>query len=150
MKAKLLIVLGFVVGLIACQKDKFNTIPTLTFVSVNTQELHPNEGIIFKFTFTDKEGDIQDSLFVQKITKNCEASDFDAFYLLPSDLPKKSNSEGELEVRYAYGVGYNYPAIKEPACQGQNDTCFFRFALKDKAGHTSDTVSSPQIVLIKR
>ncbi len=150
MKAKLLIVLGIAFGLAACQKDKFNTVPTLTFEGVNTQELRPNEGIIFKFRFTDKEGDIQDSMFVQKVTKNCERSDFDALYPLPSDFPERRNSEGEIEVRYAYGSGFIYPPIAEPQCEGQNDTCVFRFALKDKAGNTSDTVSSPQIILIKR
>jgi hypothetical protein len=47
-------------------------------------------------------------------------------------------------------VGLGYPLIKEPICPGQNDTCVFRFALNDKANNTSDTITSPQIVLIKR
>lgn len=149
MKAKVLIVLGIVFGLTACTKDKFNTKPSLTFVSVNTQELRRGQGIIFTMRFTDKEGDIQDTLFIQKITKNCPQSDFDDARILPPDIPKTNNSEGEILVRYAYGSGYIYPPIKEPACQGVNDTCVFKFVLKDKAGNVSDTVSSPQIVLIK-
>jgi hypothetical protein len=100
--------------------------------------------------YTDKEGDIQSNLYVQKITQNCEASNFEGLYAIPEELPTQKNGEGDIQVRYGYGVGLGYPSIKEPICPAQNDTCVFRFALNDKANNTSDTITSPQIVLIKR
>jgi hypothetical protein len=150
MKTKLLIATLTALCLTACKKDKFTTKPQLTFKEVNTQELAPNQIIRFTMHYTDREGDIQDTLYVQKITQNCEASNFEAFYPIPSDVPPQKNGEGDIQVTYAYGVGFGYPAIKEPACPGQNDTCVFRFALGDVKGNTSDTISSPQIILIKR
>ena len=150
MKTKLLIVLIMALGIAACNKDKFNTTPGLTFTDVNTTQLSPNQSIVFTLHYTDKEGDIQSTLYVQKITKNCEASNFESLYAIPAEVPKQTNAEGDIQVRFGYGVGLGFPAIKEPACPGQNDTCVFRFALTDLANNTSDTITSPQIVLIKR
>lgn len=154
MKAKLLIVTLSLLGFAACSKDKFNTTPQLKFESVNTQTLYPDQVIQFKLEYTDKEGDIQDTIYIEKITRNCSASDFNGLYALPTDVPRVKNSKGELQITFAYGVNLGYPAIKEPACGTAtnpiNDSCVFRFALKDKANNVSDTVSSPEIVLIKR
>ena len=150
MKTKLLIVALIALCLTACQKDKFTTKPQLTFKSLNTQQLAPNQIIRFTLHYTDREGDIQDTLFVQKLTQNCELSNFEAFYPIPTDVPEQNNGEGDILVTYAYGIGLGYPGIKEPACPGQNDTCVFRFSLGDVEGNTSDTITSPQIVLIKR
>ncbi len=150
MKTKLLIVLGTALCFTGCKKDKFTTKPQITLTEVNTQQLYPNQTIVFSLHYTDREGDIQSTVYVQKITKNCEASNFESLYPIPSDVPKQSNAEGDIQVRYGYGVGLGFPAIKEPACPGQNDTCVFRFALNDVANNTSDTVTSPEIVLIKR
>ncbi len=150
MKTKLLIVLVTALCLTDCNKDKFTTRPQLTFKEVTTQELFPNQTIVFILHYTDREGDIQNTLYVQKITQNCGASNFESPYAIPSDVPPQSNGEGDIQVKYGYGADLGYPPIKEPACQGQNDTCVFRFALTDKAKNTSDTITSPQIVLIKR
>lgn len=137
-------------GISACKKDQYTTRPQLKFKSVSPQVLYPNQVIEFQIEYTDKEGDIQNTLFVQKITSNCPASDFSSAYAVPSDVPKTPNAKGELDIRYAYGINLGYPSIAEPACPSQNDTCVFRFALTDKANNTSDTITSPQIVLIKR
>ncbi len=150
MKAKLLITTVTVLGLSACSKDKFSTKPQLTFKSVNTQTLAPEQIIKFTLHYTDKEGDIQNTLYVQKITQNCEASNFESLYQMPTDVPPQQNGEGDVTVTFGYGVDLNVPPIKEPACPEQNDTRYFRFALTDKKNNTSDTITSPQIVLLKR
>lgn len=150
MKTKLLIAALFIFGLTACNKDQFTTKPQITFKSVNTQQLYPDQIITFTLHYTDKEGDIQDSLYVQKITQNCDLSNFQELYQIPQSVPDQKNGEGDIVVTYGYGVSTGYPPIKEPACPGMNDTCVFRFALTDKQNNTSDTITSPQIVLIKR
>ena len=150
MKAKLLILAVMLIGISACKKDQFTTKPQLKFKSVSPLVLNPNQLIEFQLEYTDKEGDIQNKLYIQKITSNCPASDFSTSYAIPSNVPKTPNSKGELDIRYAYGINLGYPSIAEPACPSQNDTCVFRFALTDKANNTSDTITSPQIVLIKR
>jgi hypothetical protein len=151
MRAKLLI-LGIISAtvIVACSKDAFTTTPKLTFKGVSTTVLMPNGTIQFQLNYTDKEGDIQSHIYVQKITKNCSASDFSELDSIPKGVPTKANSKGEIDLDYAYGPNLGFIPIKEPQCQGQNDTCVFRFALTDLANHTSDTVTSPEIIIIKR
>ena len=133
--------------LASCNKDKFSTRPQLTFKSVNTEVV--SKPSIFKMTlsFTDAEGDIEDSLFIFKVTRNCPQSDIDLKYKIPP-FPLKKNLQGDIEVTYAYGT-LSAPAIPGPLCSGVNDTCIFRFVLRDKALNKSDTVNSPTIVIVQ-
>jgi hypothetical protein len=142
------------VVVVACNKDKYTTKPQITFKSVNTTTVQRGQALIFRLEFTDKEGDLSGSasapdsmLMVQKITRNCEQSNNIAYYKLP-EFPEMKNSKGEIVVSYAYGVGFGYPPLFEPQC-AFNDTCVFRFILKDRHGNVSDTATSPEIVLIK-
>jgi hypothetical protein len=112
--------------------------------------LFPDQTIEFALNYTDKEGDIQSHIFVEKLTQNCPASNFSELDSIPTSLPKQKDAKGEIDLTYAYGPNLGAEAIEEPQCQGQNDTCVFKFALTDLAGHTSDTVTSPVIVLIHR
>ena len=50
--------------LIACNKDKFQTKPQLRIKSVNQTTVPVNGSAIFRIEFTDKEGDVIDSFFV--------------------------------------------------------------------------------------
>jgi hypothetical protein len=122
----------------SCSKDKFSSTPSLKFESVNTTGLHNQESIRFTLSFTDAEGDISDSIYVQKIASNCSASNDFALFPVPT-FPSAKNQKGTIDVTL------NYTDI-EPKCQA-NDTTIFRFALKDLANHVSDTVSSPTIIL---
>ena len=49
----------------SCTKDKFSSTPSLKFKSVNTTELHNQQLLTFTLSFTDAEGDLTDSVFVQ-------------------------------------------------------------------------------------
>ncbi len=96
---------------------------------------------------TDKEGDIQDTVWVQEVSLsgcNPDAS-FTQPYQMPSFTPSK-DLKATINVNYSYGsTSGAYPLL--PGCNMKNDSCYFRFWLKDVAGHVSDTVSSPTIVL---
>jgi hypothetical protein len=122
----------------SCSKDKFSSTPSLKFESVNTTGLHNQESLRFTLSFTDAEGDIMDSIYVQKLTANCTNSNNDALFAIPS-FPSTKNQKGTINVTL------NYNDIS-PKCQ-ENDTTVFRFALRDLAHHVSDTVSSPTIIL---
>lgn len=147
----LLIIVLLLTGLLinACSKDKFQTKPKLTFKSVSTERLTANSTIQFTIRFTDAEGDIQDSIWVQKVTRNCANSNFSARYKIPTFTATK-NLEGEFEVCFAYGINLGCPPIREPQCLGQNDTCIFRFWARDLAGNVSDTINSSTIVIVRR
>jgi hypothetical protein len=131
---------------IGCKKDRFTTKPQLKFESVNTQVLDRGQILSFKLSYTDLEGDLQDSIYVEKVEPTCPQSGFSSKYILPN-FPTTRNAEGEIQVSFGYNVN-NYPLIKAPQC-GRNDTCYFRFVLKDKAQNLSDTVKSDVFVIIK-
>ncbi len=76
MKAKILILFVIAVITNSCNKNKYTDKPQLSFKSVNTTVLNPNQVITFNIEFTDAQGDVQDTLWVQKVTKNCSKSDF--------------------------------------------------------------------------
>lgn len=149
MKTKISILCGFLLIFSACNKNKFSTRPQLSFESMSTNVLAPGNTITFTLKYTDKEGDIQDSLYVEKITKNCEQSDFTAYYKISDQVPVQQNSEGEILVTYGYLTGQAIPEIKGPVCL-ENDTCVMRFVLRDKQKNASDTVTTPQLVILKQ
>lgn len=127
----------------SCSKDKFNTNPTIKLESVNTTELFPGEQLQFLLSFTDKEGDVSGTVFVEKIEPTCPGSSFKQAYTVP-DFPSTSNQKGELTVTF----GYNVSGLSNisPKCM-RNDTAVFRFALVDKAMNSSDTIQSQPIIL---
>ncbi len=158
MRAKLIaIALFYAVILLSCKKDEFTTRPQLEFISTSLTTWSPGENITFTLKFTDKEGDIfgfvdpilDTALYVQKLVRNCAESSTASYYELP-DAPEVDFSEGELLIRYSYSPASDYPLVKDPVCDGKNDSCIFRFVLRDRAGNVSDTISSPEIVLIER
>lgn len=157
MRTKILILSGIITLLAACNKDKFTTKPQLTFESFNTDVVTYNSNLVITLKYTDREGDIQDSIYVERLALNCTDT-VKAHYKIPSEVPKMHNSEGEIVISYSYGGDPPpFPLIGDPTCglnQSDsikiNDTCIYRFALKDLAGNTSDTISSPPFVLIKR
>lgn len=132
----------------SCSKNKFSSNPVLKFKSVNTTQLFNQELLIFTLSFTDGSpnfGTSDSSVFVQEIVPDCSQSAFSAYYALPS-FPVKKNASGDITVTYGYNLsGSGYSSIS-PQCQ-QNDTAIFRFVLRDLNNHSSDTVSSPPIIL---
>lgn len=129
-----------------CKKDKFETTPSLKFKSVNTTMLQTGQQIQFVLSFTDAEGDLTDKVFVEEIVPNCSLSSFKDTYQVPS-FPTSKNQKGDITVTFGYNTSNPGLANISPQCQ-RNDTAVFRFALTDAAMHTSDTVSSPPIILV--
>lgn len=148
MKIKLLIVVLILIGCITCSKDTFNTKPTLKFESVNADVFPQPSVVTFSLQCTDKEGDVVDTIWVQRISKvsACASlSRIDSFRI-PDFSPPKN-------VKADFIFTYNYGSIFPPnlaACSQADDTSYFRFWMHDKAQHISDTVQSPDIVLLKQ
>lgn len=141
----IIIIVGFIFS--GCKKETFSTTPTLTYKSVNKKDLHPDEIIKFTLSFTDAEGDVIDTMYVEKVSLNCAASNFSDKSRIPA-FPTTKNLSGEILVSYSNGI--NNPGYITVASRcDYNDSCYFRFMLKDKAGNKSDTVKSETIVIYK-
>ncbi|MEO8823759.1 MAG: hypothetical protein ABI366_09290 [Ginsengibacter sp.] len=125
--------------LTGCSKVKFESTPSLKFKSVSSKIIPPGFDIQFTLEFADAEGDLNDSIYIEKKEPTCVASNFTDYYDIPS-FPVTKNEKGDILI--------NFRSIDiAPQCQ-RNDTAFFRFVIKDKAGHVSDTATSPPIVIL--
>jgi hypothetical protein len=93
--------------IISCTKNKFQSTPQLKYKSVNTKELHSGESIQFRLSYTDAEGDLQDSMYIEKVGINCTQSSYKEYWTLPA-FPVVKNSEGEIIVSYTYGTSGPY------------------------------------------
>ncbi len=149
MKAKILMIFCLT-GLIAgCSKNKYTTQPQLSLKSVSRTVVAKGQTLSFNIEFTDKEGDVQDSMWIQKVSKVCPTSpiaNFTINFQVPN-FPSTKNLKGNFDINFinnVTGTGYYYIT----GCGNVPDTCYFRFVLKDLAGHTSDTLVSPNIVLL--
>jgi hypothetical protein len=150
MKTKILIVFAIAVMFYGCSKNAYNTKPTISIKSISSNVLSPGGLLLFQIEFTDKEGDIQDTLYVQKISKVCpneQSVQFTSPNRVP-DFTPTSNLKGILEIGYGYNV--NIPGYQSMlSCANKTDTAFFKFWLKDKANNISDTITSEKIILLK-
>ena len=149
MKIKLSLAVLAMLGCVTCSKDTFNTVPSLKFVSVNETVFPQPSQVIFKLEFTDKEGDVSDTVWIQRVSlvSACETLSFIDSFPIP-DIGQPRNVKGEFDFTFDYppqGQGANLLA-----CSLHDDTSYFRFWMHDKAKHISDTVQSPNIVLLQQ
>ena len=148
MKTKLLIPALTVLCFISCGKDNLTTKPQLKLENVNATTFPKGSQMVFTLTGTDKEGDIKDTLWVQRRSLVCPSlrSDSGIAYLLP-DFPRNNGIDSKFVVTYNYGV--SVPPILD-GCTGLDDSSYFRFWIKDEQNNVSDTVQSPVLVLLNQ
>lgn len=153
MKIKILLTLFIVSILAGCTKDKFQTKPQLSFKKFNTTVLQQRQILVITLQVTDAEGDIQDSIYIEKINPRCPASFIRERHAMPNFTATK-NLNAEIEITYAYNNtdpinnGQPYPQLFGPQCN-RNDTATFRFWLKDKEKNVSDTLVSDPLVIVR-
>lgn len=140
-----ILALGILAG---CSKTKYATKPQLKYKKVNTNFLNRNEQLRFTLEVTDAEGDIQDSIWVQEIVKDCSSSGFISKYKMP-DFSGTKDLKGDIEICYGYGINLGCPLITHSNCVSRNDSTVFRFWIQDNAKNVSDTITSEDIVIAK-
>jgi hypothetical protein len=104
------------------------------------------------FEFTDKEGDVSDTLFVKKIRLNKQKVPTirDSFGLAVPDFPNHTQGQIQVLMDNAFYLASAANPPKDPVTgKNQPDTLILKFTLKDKANHVSDTVTSSQIIVLR-
>jgi hypothetical protein len=134
---------------VACGKDKYETKPTIEIKSIGPNPIPLGGNMVVELEYTDKEGDIQDSIFIRKIRINQKKVGLtvrDSFYLpLPGDAPEKNKGTIKLTLLYQdHLISAQNPGSPPNAA---SDSLIFRFALRDKAKNTSDTLDTDVIVV---
>ena len=145
MKTRIWIPLIIVLGMIACGKDKFETKPQLTLRSKSPDIVPVNGTLRLNIEYTDKEGDVSDSLFIVRQRLNVRGP----LLLAPSpydipDFPHTDKGEFEISFDYQNDLIFNItPPIRIPGsnpAKYEIDTLRLKIVAKDKAGNKSDTL----------
>ena len=144
MKIRLSLFAIMVFAIISCGKDRFQTIPQLKLKSRNTDIVPPNGSLKLNVEFTDKEGDVSDSLFIvrQRLNINRPLVLPVSPYNIP-DFPKKDKGEFEITLTYQFGLVFGLSPIRIPGsnpARNEIDTLRLKIVAKDNAGNKSDTL----------
>ena len=145
-----ILVLGLVIA--ACNKDKFQTKPTLELKSMNGNVIPVGSSLLVEFEFTDKEGDVNDTLFVKKVRLNKlkVPTIRDSFGLPVPDFPKNTKGTIQVLMDNAFYLASAANPPKDPVSgKNQSDTLILKFTLKDRANNVSDTVTTGQIIVLR-
>jgi hypothetical protein len=139
-----LFALAFIFTTVSCGKDTFKSQPQLSLKSVSSTKVPAFGNLQVILRLTDREGDFQDTVWVKKVTTRCPSSNFadSLLYRIPKDLPRTSNFDGDVV------LSFTYPFELQPRCT-RPDTAVFSFWMKDKKGNRSDTVKTPQIIILR-
>lgn len=140
--------------LAACDKDNFETKPQLEIKSVNNNEVPYNGNLVVTLNFTDKEGDVTDSLFVARERLNIKrpVAPPTLEFAIP-DFPKRSQGEFEVNIDFLSLVnGMTSIEIlpRTSPATFERDTVRLKFFVKDKAGNFSDTLTLNDIFVERR
>jgi len=153
MKTRIWLTLIVVFGMIACGKDKFQTIPQLT-LRTKTPDVVPVNGTLrLNVEYTDKEGDVSDSLFIvrQRLNVRGPLQLPQSPYDVP-DFPHTDKGEFEISLAYQAGLIFGLPPLRIPGSnpvKNEIDTLRLKIVAKDKAGNKSDTLVVDNIYVIR-
>ncbi len=138
---------------VACDKDKFETKPQITVKSFVPEVVPISGTLTVSLEFTDKEGDVDDSVTVIRTRLNQRdfgAMPFPIRYKIPP-FPDKTKGQIDINMAWATALTLQNPPLRIP---GQNfnepDTLSLRFFVKDAKGNNSDTVALGSNVIVVR
>jgi len=140
-----ILVSSALVVLFACSKDKFETKPRIEIKEYSTRDVPLQGSITFTLHYYDKEGDLGNAQFfarrvrINQLPLPPAQEKADSF---PSQLPDfPDKQDGEI----IFSLDYN--TLRESLSPLINDSLVFRFAVTDRAGNKSDTLTSEVIVV---
>jgi hypothetical protein len=154
MKLSFFVVSAFVVIMVACSKDKFQTKPTISVKSINGDFVPLNGTFILTLECTDKEGDVQDSVIIikRRLNKRKVATLRDTLRYKFPVFPKSTRTQVQATLDYQSILSASNPPFipgSSPA-RREVDTLILRLAVRDNAGNTSDTVESQVIYVFRQ
>lgn len=130
--------------LIACGKDRFQTVPQLKLKSRNTDIVPINGVLRLTVEFTDKEGDVNDSLLIvrQRLNVRGPLTMAASPYGIP-DFPLTDKGEFQLNLEYQRHLILAMAPIRIPGsnpAKNEIDTLRLKIVARDKEGNKSDTL----------
>lgn len=128
--------------IVSCDKDKFETVPQVRIKETTGREIPASGALKVMLEVTDKEGDVDDSLYIFRERLNKRGV---SRRLLPYKIPEfpdKPSVEVEIVLDYSTELTLALPSLNIPGSvplKREIDTLRLKFIVKDKAGNWSDT-----------
>lgn len=149
-----LLAFSFMALLAGCNKDKFETKPQITLKEIGDRNVPYLGTLRVVLNFTDKQGDVDDTLFVRRYRTNLRttATVRDSLKIKVPEFPDRNQGDLVLDLTYQ---NYLISAAAPPNCPTcpngkEPDSLTYKFVLKDKAGNYSDTLVVDGIVVERR
>lgn len=154
MKAKLLLLTIIPLFIItACKKDQYKTKPNIEIKEIKVFEANTPNGVCslieIDLEVFDKEGDVKDSIFLDKFdaaTVPCPGNTIDKLSFRIPEFPG-SNQKALFRLKFSTIQVDGYSNVGGAQCPPRKDTSVFRFWVKDLAGNRSDTLTTPRIAI---
>lgn len=139
------------VTLVSCNKDKLATKPSLKLKSFGPALVSNGGSLKIDLEFADLEGDISDTIYVEKIRINKQSTPT-VRNILELAIPAVPNpTRGNIILTLGFQVhlvsAINPPVISLNPLVVENDSLILKMSLRDQAGNYSDTLTSPLIVV---
>jgi hypothetical protein len=150
MKRLFILTVVLVIIAVACNKDKFTTIPQLKLDAISPTTVITNDIISLRGKFTDKEGDLDSILVIYKwFNGSTEVFPFDTFRYSFENLnvpPKTTDADILLQFQYNNSDPNGY--AKLPGLS-RDTTAAFGIILKDEEANRSEYKESEKIRIKK-
>ncbi|MGB3005936.1 MAG: hypothetical protein WBC06_05490 [Chitinophagaceae bacterium] len=150
MKLYQFLILFSVIIVVACNKDKFTTVPQVELKSISPETVFNGDIIKLEGKYTDQEGDLDSVLIVYKWYNNTTVVRNDTFRYSFDGLgiPDKTR-QADIDVTFEYNTN-NYPdLVPLPGVSIKDTTATLGLILKDKEANRSEFKESGKIRLKK-
>lgn len=145
--------LALALGMLACNKDEFQTKPQIKILSVTPGVVPISQTLTVTLEFTDKEGDVVDSVTVIRTRLNqrdFSKRPFTFRYKIPV-FPYKTRGEMEVNMPWSTALTLQNPPLRIPGTNtNEPDTLRLQFSVRDAKGNRSDTATIEQNVIVIR
>lgn len=145
--------LALALGIMACNKDEFQTKPQIKILSATPGVVPISQSLTVTLEFTDKEGDVDDSVTVIRTRINQRdftKRPFPFRYKIPL-FPDKTRGEMDVNMPWTTALTLQNPPLRIPGTNtNEPDTLRLQFSVKDAKGNRSDTVTYEQNVIVIR
>ena len=149
MKFLILFIAALSIITVACNKDKFTTIPQLKIKSISPDVVNSGDVISVKGSYTDQEGDLDSIFLVYKWYNGATSSlglDTQRYTFESLKVPNKTK-EADIEIKLEYQTNnFNIPIL---GAVSRDTTATFGLIIKDKAGNRSEYKESEKIRIKK-
>lgn len=148
MKARYFVFLVIAIVAVACNKDKFTTVPQVSVKSISPTSVNSGNVITLKSEYTDDEGDIDSILVVYKWYNGATVVRKDTFRFSAPDLgvPEKTR-QADINVVYEYNTNNTGGAFLPGVTK--DTTATLGLVVKDKKANRSEYSESEKIRLKK-